>query len=421
MNHWKETVMKKNLGILGCLLLVGGLDAQIVIEGIDAGASGSDGTFQPTSDHTVDLSEAVSTDWNLGSTDPGNGLGGSGVYDNDKWAVVFKYESVHIPPGVTVRFANHPSRAPVVWLVEGDVLIEGTIDLSGRREGPNGTWLPGPGGFRGSFQDGFGYLGRAGFGPGGGGWTEYGHFGQGVRSYGNPQLLPLIGGSGAGTGNSAVGGAGGGAILIAAQGSVTLGASGTIYARDADVNEPAWYDGSGGAVRVIGDQISGAGRIDVRPTRWPDYGSLGRIRLEANNYNGDLETFPPTSVVNPENAPLIWPPSDSPVVRLLSINGRTIPNELISDLRPGYEDISIQETGASIIRLETENVPLDWAMRLRIVPTLSGLNPIVIDGDAASNAAITIESGDADRAIWQVETILPAGTSMAIQARAYKP
>jgi hypothetical protein len=53
------------------------------------------------------------------------------VYDADKWAVVFKYTSVNILGGKKLTFKNHATRAPVVWLVSGNVTISGTVDLSG--------------------------------------------------------------------------------------------------------------------------------------------------------------------------------------------------------------------------------------------------------------------------------------------------
>lgn len=78
---------------------------------------------------------------------------------------------VNIPAGKTVAFKNHPSRAPVVWLVTGDVMVNGSLNLSGQ----NGVEVPflaepGPGGFRG----GPGYYhssvrSSGGLGPGGGG------------------------------------------------------------------------------------------------------------------------------------------------------------------------------------------------------------------------------------------------------------
>ena len=77
---------------------------------------------------------------------------GAGVYDPNQWAVVFKYSSVIVDGVYTVTFKNHPSHAPVVWLVSGDVTLAGEVNLDGQ------PWVyapalaePGPGGFRGRF------------------------------------------------------------------------------------------------------------------------------------------------------------------------------------------------------------------------------------------------------------------------------
>ena len=92
-------------------------------------ADNSDGTLHVVSNATVviDLSLAVAADWDADNT----ANAGSGVYDSNKWAVVYKYSSITIDPGATLSFENHLSRAPVVWLVDGDVTIDGTVNLSG--------------------------------------------------------------------------------------------------------------------------------------------------------------------------------------------------------------------------------------------------------------------------------------------------
>jgi hypothetical protein len=82
--------------------------------------------------------------------------------------VVFKYTNIIIATGKKVTFKNHATRAPVVWLVSGNVSIAGTVDLSGESardvwSSPLDGWVwesthrplggrltePGPGGFRG--------------------------------------------------------------------------------------------------------------------------------------------------------------------------------------------------------------------------------------------------------------------------------
>ena len=163
-------------------------------------SDGSDGALIVASNTVIDLSKAVTGAWDASNTNNA----GKGIYDSNKWAVVFKYSSVVISNGATVTFTNHPSRAPVVWLVNGNVTINGTVSLDGQ----NSQLAPslaesGPGGFRGGsgfFTTGVGA--GAGFGPGGASFQSnigysgsYGSIGTtGSPSYGNPSLLPLIGG-----------------------------------------------------------------------------------------------------------------------------------------------------------------------------------------------------------------------------------
>ncbi len=95
----------------------------------------------------IDLSQAITGQWNAdNSANPGNG-----VYDPTMWAVVFKYAGVNIPSGVTVTFLNHASRCPVVWLVQGNCTIAGSVVLDGESYTSDGS-IPesGPGGFRGA-------------------------------------------------------------------------------------------------------------------------------------------------------------------------------------------------------------------------------------------------------------------------------
>ena len=94
------------------------------------GADGSDGALNITANTVIDLSQAVTGAW-----DANNSANvGKGVYDPAKWAVVFKYASVTVATGATVTFTNHPSRAPVVWLVSGNATIKceslRTVDLA---------------------------------------------------------------------------------------------------------------------------------------------------------------------------------------------------------------------------------------------------------------------------------------------------
>jgi len=147
---------------LALLVLFSLIHSQAAI--IVPGANGSDGALNITTDTVIDLSQAVTGVWDADNT----ANAGKGVYDPDKWAVVFKYSSVTVAATKTVTFINHPSRAPVVWLVNGNVTINGTVSLNGANGANNNPSLMvpnlaegGPGGFRG----GSGYFSISGGSP----------------------------------------------------------------------------------------------------------------------------------------------------------------------------------------------------------------------------------------------------------------
>lgn len=370
-------------------------------------SDGSDGALFTGGDRTINLAEAVTGNWDQDNT----ANAGKGVYDPNKWAVVFKYSSVNIPQN-TVTFANHPSHAPVVWLVQGDVYIGDRSNLI--LDGESGALADqraagGPGGFRGG-SGAISNEGRSGgFGPGGAP-DEAGQYGPGQsRSYGNIFLLPLIGGSG-GSGrndNNWSGCGGGGAILIAASGKITIG--GTISARSGGggLGDP----GSAGAVRLVADQILGSGRIYANSTILSGLtGGDGRVLLQANVVSSTLSVFPiPTTV--PPDPLVLWPPATTAAVRVVSVSNQAVPK----DPRAGLEDntppdlVSFRTDPVTII-LETTNFPTDGVVNVFIKPRHG----------AGSTLRASLVGGTADLATWQVQEQLPLGYC-AIQARAFVP
>src|SRR5271155_4277471 len=112
--------------------------AQIVVP-----SDGSDGALNITTNIEIDLSQAVTGSWSANNS----AHAGQGIYDPTQWAVVFKYSSVTIASNATVTFNNHPSTAPVVWLVSSNVSIAGTVSLNGQDIAPIPLLaVPGPGG-----------------------------------------------------------------------------------------------------------------------------------------------------------------------------------------------------------------------------------------------------------------------------------
>jgi hypothetical protein len=356
-------------------------------------SDGSDGAFSPNANVEIDLGLAANGAW----TAPG---GGNGVYDASKWAVVFKYSSVNIPNGVKVTFKNHPSYAPVVWLVQGNVTIAGELNLDGK-VGTGDTVAkltptePGPGGYRGGAD---GPLGKgAGMGPGGG--SDTGYY---AGSYGNPQIIPLIGGSGGGFGGMS-GGSGGGAILVAASSTVTV--SGVISANGISQDWYWWMrGGSGGAIRLIGSSVLGNGVISAMGTQ-----GVGRIRIEAFTSSALLRISPETIAVPPAPTPILWPAENAPTARVVSVDAINAPTDPHAPL-VAAADVAIQNSNPVNIVIETKNFPIEGVVQLFITQKFGGRTTL--------NA--TRLSGDITSAIWNVQTTLPQGF-VTLQTRATQP
>lgn len=386
----------KRLLVVACAVFLAATAAHAAI---NVPSDGSDGAFNPTADVTIDLSQAVTGTWSQDNT----ANAGKGVYDPIKWAVVFKYSAVNIPAGVTVSFTNNAFRAPVVWLVQGDVTISGIVNLNGQPFGPSGVFSePGPGGFRGA-----GTTGSAGLGPGGGLYDggSYGTKGSGASgpTYGNAMALPLIGGSGGG------GGAGGGAILIAAGNGVTV--NGSIAARGGDGN--GYYGtggGSGGAIRLLADSLT-VGASASLGAQGGGGGGAGRIVLEANQMQISSPAIGPMeSKFVPADPPRIWPEPAAPSVKITQVGGVNVPAEPLASFDFPKQDISLATSNAVTVRVEATNVPTSWSVVVRTVPK--------IGQDTTTNA--TLVSGDASASVWEAQVTMPKGFA-ALQARAFNP
>lgn len=409
------------------------------VSGITIPSDGSDGAFAPTANVVIDLSLAETGDWD----NPGNG---NGIYDPAQWAVVFKYSSVEIPAGVSVTFTNHPSRAPVIWLVEGSVSISGTVNLDGQT-GHAGNVLrtfsePGPGGFRGGRGSDSATPGAGGMGPGGacyGATTSHAGSGAGYGTpgqpggttwsaqtpgaagitYGNAGVYPLIGGSGAaGSANGASGqggGSGGGAILIATPGTITLdgqiqanGGSGT----GAGSSGPSGTNrcsggGSGGGIRLIADRITGNGILralggpggTASVSTSGGNGGLGRIRVETlTNELVDLGN-PAFSLGIPDDVPRIFRDPATPTIQSVTLNGQAIPDDPQANLSFPNTDVALAAPGMATLVIQASFVPLDGQVDVRMVRR-SGISesfPATLSGgtfeDSTWTAMVDIAGG----------------------------
>lgn len=370
-------------------------------------SDGSDGAFEPSANITVDLGLAADGSWD----DPGSG---NGIYDAEQWAVVFKFTSVTIPSGVTVTFTNHPSRAPVIWLVQGNVTIDGTVSLNGApghsNSGAATLAEPGPGGFRGGRGLRTDSPGSAGMGPGGGAYPSshgsHGTLGVGDSGnlYGNEGIFPLIGGSGGGGGSNGYGGgAGGGAILIAASDILTL--DGAIVA-----NGQVWGGGggSGGSIRLVADEVLGSGALSASGEN--SKGGQGRIRTEANTIT--LTSALVHSTGTPVSPPRIFREAADgvPTITSMVLNGQAVPSDPASFPTADVTLAGVDDEETVTLAITAEHVPAGSTVSARVV-RLSGVEDVVTavfdgsSGDETSwNADIPVVGGFSTI---QVHAVLP--------------
>ena len=243
----------------------------------------------------------------------------------------------------------------------------------------------------------------AGLGPGGSLGAN------GVYNYGNSKIIPLIGGSG-GAGRTAFGegsGSGaGGAILIAAANTIRVG--GIVSANGGSQADPSFtFGGSGGGVRLLASQVLGNGTVRTLGS------TPGRIRIEAASTDGRLQLLPSTIVVTPDSPPLIWPPANSPVARVVSVGTQSVPADPRAVLDATGADLVFTNASQSTVVIETRNLPTNSTVNVAIKPRNS-----VIGFPIMTTARYV--SGDAILAMWQVTTNLPLGHCV-IQARAVGP
>lgn len=399
------------------LLCVGGAHAQINIGTTNA----SDGAIDLTSQSlTLNLGEAANAAWDAPAP-----VAGKGVYDASRWAVVYKLSSLNIDAGYALLFRRHPSGAPVVILVQGNATINGLISLNANQTED----APGPGGFFGGLAGEGANIGSAGLGPGGGFMNPNvndlgGHGSFGVAGaiesqraapgalYGMPNLLQLIGGSGGGAalGGSTHwrGGHGGGAMLLAVRGTLTL--NGQIVANGSSFSFNAG-SGSGGAIRVIANSINFGSNhtLSAQPGTLSSTTGLGRIRIEANTTINMPNAIPTASISLPGSNARLWPAASDPTVRINTINNTAVPAEPRGQLR--NIDVAFETASSIPVDIATTNTPTDgsWRVELRGVTRF---------GQSVTYTA-TLVGGNQASAVWRVT--LPAFSGLqSVQPRVVK-
>jgi hypothetical protein len=428
-----------NLASIAWLPAALGLTAMPALA-FDSGSSGADGTLAPTVNTTIDL--------------PASG--------------VLNYTSINIPAGVRVAFRKNATNTPVVLLVQGNVTINGTIDVSGGRSAHAGTQddgnvgddglpgLGGPGGYDGGaagplLSAALNERGSDGIGPGGGKAGQHlqgicvcgggggGYNGGGASdafsrisgggAYGSALLLPLIGGSGGGGGASYTqyrgsgGGGGGGAILIAASGTVTIGSGGQILANGGDSGNAGSVTGvnpgstggggSGGAIRIVATTITGEGTLQAK-------GGVAGTNATNGSYRGgngasgrirlEAESFQRAALTDPGysfGAPGALSLAGTPSLRITSVAGQNVP------VQPtGRGDVLLPSnvTNPVTVGLEAVGVPAGTLVQVTITP--------------ANAASATVDSsplaGDQTLSTATALLTLPPGPSVILATTTYQ-
>jgi hypothetical protein len=257
---------------------------------------------------------------------------------------ILHFRSLTVSFGSTLRFKRNALNTPVFILSQQDVVIEGTIDVSGNQS-PNDTptgGAGGPGGFDGG-KPGFSEVPPgAGYGPGAGrggntdgnapdaaGSGSYATVSASFQNqnkgstYGSKLLIPLIGGSGGGGTIGAPGrggGGGGGAILVSSNTRILI--SGHIFAIGGPSNGGPGNGGSGGAVRLLAPQVAGGGEINVLTPN--DWGGRGRIRVDTLDRAQLRLNFQPVSALSVGANMFAFPPV-VPKLDIIEVAGAAVP------------------------------------------------------------------------------------------------
>jgi len=300
----------------------------------------------------------------------------------------FNFTTINIPSGTTVILSSQLLSGPVFWLATGDVVINGTIQLSGQN-GPSATTdtslrvpaIPGPGGYPGGIggrgssspQPGYGPGGGAsGIGAGGSGDTlQWGHGGSFT---GNAVLAPPIGGSGGGGGFcldgsgffGPGGGAGGGALVIASSTSIIL--NGSIDARggsNAGGCNISSGGGAGGSVELAANAITGSGIIRAAGGGAGNccgvLASSGSIHLESVQLPVSLNTDITASQAAPG---ALFQPNLPVSIQIVSIGGVQVANPALGRFQ--NPDVVINSSSSVSITIQTTGIPPGTVLNLNV-------------------------------------------------------
>jgi hypothetical protein len=322
------------------------------------------------------------------------------------------YKSLTVDSGVRLNFKRNIRNTPVVILAQGDIVVNGIIDVNGGDGTTTRGGHPGPGGFGGG-QPGFGTTSPGeGYGPGGGalgnvgtcdfsfrnGNGSFGSRGNSARSgatYGNTFLIPLIGGSGGagGTGSPGTGGSGGGgAVLVASNTKVTV--SGALVAQGGIDNGCAGGGGSGGAIRLVALRVEGKGLLDARSR---GSGGLGRIRVDTLERDGIAFNFQGVSSVGGN---LFSLPTSIPRLDTIEVAGTAFPE----GSQPGTILLPFGSTPERTVKIQARDFGKVVPVRLTLTPDTGA--KVVVDAE--------VDNSTVNPAVVEVPVTFPVNSKVTV-------
>ncbi len=332
------------------------------------------------------------------------------------------YTTFRVASGRTVTFRRNALNTPVYLLAQGDITIEGTIDVSGEQApgSPPIGGFGGPGGFDGGkpgfgdeippgdgYGPGAGGSGNTGSGADSAGGAGYGTGGAGASSafkgaaYGSPLLIPLIGGSGGGgdTGQpGSGGGGGGGAILLCSRTRIVV--SGSVAALGGPWRATSHNGGSGGAIRLLAPKVEGRGSLNVNGGG--SGGGVGRIRVDTLDKTTLQLGFNPLSSTT-VGANMFINPGVTPRLDIIEAAGQAIALGTGSTVRV---QLPFGSDTNRTVRVQARDFGADVPIRLTLTP----------DSGRRIEINATIPNGSANPAEVTIPVGLPANTLVTIHA-----
>ena len=310
---------------------------------------------------------------------------------------IFNFTTITIAAGVTVKLRGDILNTPVVWLAQGPVKIDGTIDLNGQDafSAANTTQrvntVPGAGGYAGGYPGVGANRPGAGLGPAGGQTGQCsGLYGGAGGFTGNQFLVPLVGGSGSGGSGGTSGAAGGGAILIAS--SVSISGSGSIQAVGGK-GLGFSSSGAGGAIRLVSPSVTISGLLSVLGGSYSVCNNIGDgiVRVEAFQI-GALNTSGPLHTATPFK--LFVTPSGIPALSAVSVGGVPVATSPTGTFT--MPDVTVNSAGPIDVAITAANVPIGTVVTLVTFsengPDQTILSTPLVGTLASSTATATIPS-----------------------------